>query len=259
VGAKFPSKRSRIGSPSHPNAGCTPTNTLPSCAPITNSDCPSVSCLPGAAPHVRSTSASHGSRATCRSALTRACTLAGAPKRSRLPSHTIARSASTLAGNSTVYPCSASAASVRCSDGKTLRYAALPVLPALGGKLKSTTASLRSARGVRRRPHHRRHAVGHRLDALGHRLARRRRPLRGAGAAPAVHRGRHRAVELGDRHLERRLQRVEPARVGAPRVHALELERLERQVRHVDGGEHGARRRGVVVGRARRRARSRSG
>jgi hypothetical protein len=62
--------------------------------------------------------ASHGSRATCRSALTRACTLAGAPKRSRLPSHTIARSASTLAGSSTVYPCSASARACAAATGR---------------------------------------------------------------------------------------------------------------------------------------------
>ncbi len=38
-----------------------------------------------------------------------------------------------------------------CSDSKTDRNAAVPVLPAFGGKLKTTAARRRSARSLRRR------------------------------------------------------------------------------------------------------------
>ena len=42
------------------------------------------------------------------------------------------------------------AVSVRCRDSNTERKAAVPVLPALGGKLNSTIATLRSRRSERR-------------------------------------------------------------------------------------------------------------
>ena len=72
------------------------------------------------------------------------CTLASMLNCCALPVSICSRKSSTDAGTSTEYPSSRKPLRVLNTDSKTLKCAAVPMRPALGGKLKITKATLRS-------------------------------------------------------------------------------------------------------------------
>ena len=59
-----------------------------------------------------------------------------------------------------------------------------------------------------------------------------------------------RAIELGDRHLERRLQGIEATGILLPLPNRLKLEGLQREIGHVERAQHRLCRLGVVVCRS---------
>ena len=148
-------------------------------------------------------------------------------------------------------PCSPRAASpAACcsSDSNTDRKAAVPVLPAFGGKLKSTVATLRSARSRAAQVDQPADARGQHvgaLDAAVHvvraadvlELAAVRAAGAGdvarAAAAAEDHRA-GRAVELGDRDHHRRLDRQQAARRARPTGRASGTRRVGGEVGHVE-------------------------
>ena len=69
-------------------------------------------------------------------------------------------------------------------------------------------------------------------------------------AAPAERHRHHAAVQLRQRDHHRRLHRQQPARVGLPLVHGLELDRVRRDVGHVQLRQQVLRGAAVVVGGA---------
>ena len=99
------------------------------------------------------------------------------------------------------------------------------------------------------------------LHELGHPGGQHRGPLgddghvaapdaRGLGRpAPEGHRPGG-AVEFGDRHHHGGLDRREAADIVPPLLDRLELDRMGRQIGHVEPGQDVGRRRGVVIGRA---------
>ena len=133
---------------------------------------------------------------------------------------------------------------VRCSDSKTERNAAVPALPAFGGKLNSTTAILRSrARCAAAPPAC--DARGERLGALRADVHVSPCPCReraaaiaavsaGAAGAAAEYRRAGGAVELGDRHHDRALDRQQAALRCCPLLERLELDGMRGDVGHVE-------------------------
>ena len=151
--------------------------------------------------------------------------------------------------------------SVLCSDSNTDRYAAVPVLPALGGKLNSTIAILRSARGVWRSVTRR----SSRAASAAHvqappacrwlRLHRDRPSLAPPGAllrvppgAAAEHHRTDGAVEFGDRHHDGAFHRQSVRARRLPLLQGLEFEGMRGDVGHVERGQQFLGGPGVVVG-----------
>jgi hypothetical protein len=121
-----------------------------SARPARRSKLPSLCCLPGAGPHcafdlLEPALAPTWSSAGMRRARWRGAEALGVALDDRVraarPRWRACRPCS---------PRACIAGSVLCSDSNTDRKAAVPVLPALGGKLNTTSATLRSARSLRR-------------------------------------------------------------------------------------------------------------
>ena len=91
LGAPLSAASNRIGSPSYPNVGCTPMNTLPSCIPNTRISRPFELIVPGARPHSRSMSSTYGQSLRYSSTLIRYATLASVPDSPEFPSSSISR------------------------------------------------------------------------------------------------------------------------------------------------------------------------
>ena len=134
--------------------------------------------------------------------------------------------------------------SVLCSDSNTDRNAAVPVLPALGGKLKRTMPILRlgALAAAQVRPACRRarpsmsarsvHACMSRAPSIDVEGAAAR--ATGAGSAPRIRAAaeHHRsggAVEFGDRDHHRASTGSRPRSDAAPLFERLELDRRERR------------------------------
>ena len=140
----------------------------------------------------------------------------------------------------------------------------MPVLPAFGGKLNRTIATLRSrarprrmrdqARGARRQ-HLRALAADMHLAATSERekMQARSHPVQATpaavGAAAIDHRTRS-AVEFRDRHHDGALHRHQAAIRRTPLLERLEFDRVRREIGHVQRGENFLGRLGVVVGGA---------
>ena len=129
------------------------------------------------------------------------------------------------------------------------------MLPALGGKLNSTTATRRSARSDRRRLTSR----ATRAASIPARLLMRHHlaAMAFAGGGPAAEGHRpDAAIEFRDRHHHGGLDRHQAARVRLPLLQGLEFDRMGRDVGHVEARQDLIGRFGIVVGGTADEARS---
>ena len=126
----------------------------------------------------------------------------------------------------------------------------MPVAPALGGKLKRTTATLRFARSLARNRTSRSTRSARRAIRSLMRLDVARRAGQGVARSPAKHDRSRRPVEFGNGDHHGRLNRRKSAVGTLPFLDRLKFERLRGDIRHVELAQHfrGAVR--IVVGRA---------
>jgi hypothetical protein len=195
---------------------------------------PSVSCLPGTGPHWASISARCGSRATWSSAGIRCGRWPCAPYCAALPSMIALRRASTSSGHVDVVALFAQARSVLYRDWNTDRLAAVPVLPACGGKVEDHDRQATRSRGVRRSDQFF-DAVGEDIDALrvgAHGVLALAARRRGLIAAPAEHGRLVAPSSSGMATIIVASTGIRPFRV-LPLLDALELQGVGGDVGHV--------------------------